>query len=98
MDDGDDSATLLLCMSEAFANHEREVAKAHDKVCQLLISDAWKIAMRLQHYLILQCLDKPTESAWISLYLFGNDVNFLNATSHTRFAVFPLFKVVHESC
>eukprot|EP00644_Phytophthora_capsici_P004857 jgi/Phyca11/97251/e_gw1.1.673.1 len=40
--------------------------------------------MRSRHYLTSQCLDKPNESAWMSLYMNGTDKNFLNATSLTR--------------
>ncbi|KUF84413.1 hypothetical protein AM588_10000690 [Phytophthora nicotianae] len=40
--------------------------------------------MRSRHYLTTKCLDPPSESAWMILYKYGNDVNFLNATSLTR--------------
>ncbi|EGZ20025.1 hypothetical protein PHYSODRAFT_489807 [Phytophthora sojae] len=40
--------------------------------------------MRSRHYLTAQCLEAPCNSAWMLLYRFGSDVNFINATSLTR--------------
>ncbi|ETP52595.1 hypothetical protein F442_02416 [Phytophthora nicotianae P10297] len=84
MEDGDES-TLFLCMGEAFARHERDMSDARDAVFELLVEEVWKVAMRSQHYLTLQYLDKPCESAWMSLYMSGYDRNFLNTTSLTSF-------------
>ncbi|ETI54813.1 hypothetical protein F443_02450 [Phytophthora nicotianae P1569] len=85
MEDGDES-TLFLCMGEAFARHERDMSDARDAVFELLVEEVRKVAMRSQHYLTLQYLDKPCESAWMSLYMSGYDRNFLNTTSLTRTA------------
>ncbi|ETI43039.1 hypothetical protein F443_11933 [Phytophthora nicotianae P1569] len=80
----DTTMTLLLFMGEALAKYEKEVVDAREEVFQLIIKEEWRIAMRSQHYLTVSCLDKPNESAWMSLYTSGNDKNFLNATSLTR--------------
>ncbi|ETM97900.1 hypothetical protein PPTG_19898 [Phytophthora nicotianae INRA-310] len=45
-----------------------------------MTKEVWWIAMRSQHYLTVSCLGKPTESAWMSLYM---SQNFLNATRLT---------------
>ncbi|ETI30232.1 hypothetical protein F443_22649 [Phytophthora nicotianae P1569] len=37
--------------------------------------------MRSRHFLTTKCLDAPSVSAWMIMYKYGNDVNFLNATS-----------------
>jgi hypothetical protein len=42
------------------------------------------IAMKSRHYLTTQSLDPPSNSAWMSLYKLGNDINFINASSLTR--------------
>eukprot|EP00644_Phytophthora_capsici_P002890 jgi/Phyca11/129508/e_gw1.85.113.1 len=60
------------------------MADTREEIYQLMIKEEWRIAMRSQHYLTVNCLDKPTDSAWMSLYTSGNDINFLNATSLTR--------------
>ncbi|KAG1710257.1 hypothetical protein DVH05_017262 [Phytophthora capsici] len=90
MDDGDETTTLLFCMGNAIAQHERDLSDARDAVFELLVEEAWKVAMRSQHYLKRQCLDKPSESAWMSLYTYGDDLNFLNATSLTRYATITM--------
>jgi hypothetical protein len=41
--------------------------------------------MKCRHYLTVQCLDTPCDSAWMVLYKYGTDINFLNATSLTRY-------------
>ncbi|ETL35725.1 hypothetical protein L916_12180, partial [Phytophthora nicotianae] len=51
--------------------------------------------MRSQHYLTVECLDKPTESAWMALYLSGTNKNFLNATGLTRSFSRLLHRVAH---
>ncbi|ETI54362.1 hypothetical protein F443_02799 [Phytophthora nicotianae P1569] len=80
--DGDIVSTaLLLCLDEAVTNHDKKVAEAQQEVFQLLIEETWKVAMRSQHYLTVRCLDRPTESAWMGLYAFGDDRNVLNTTS-----------------
>ncbi|KAG1703439.1 hypothetical protein DVH05_007387 [Phytophthora capsici] len=80
----DTSMTLLLCMGEALEKYEQEMVDAREEIYQLMIKEEWRIVIRSQHYLTVSCLDKPTESAWMSLYTSGNDINFLNATSLTR--------------
>ncbi|KAE9161284.1 hypothetical protein PF004_g30879 [Phytophthora fragariae] len=40
--------------------------------------------MRSRYYLTAQCLEAPCNSAWMLLYKFGSDINFINATSLTR--------------
>ncbi|KAG1695071.1 hypothetical protein DVH05_020998 [Phytophthora capsici] len=91
MDDGDDTTTLLLCIGKVIAQHERNLSDARDAVFELLVEEAWKVAMRSQHYLTRQCLDKPSESAWMSLYMYGDDLNFLNATSLTILLCYVAF-------
>eukprot|EP00644_Phytophthora_capsici_P016515 jgi/Phyca11/124126/e_gw1.52.389.1 len=73
----DTTMTLLLCMGEALAKYEQEMVDTREEIYQLMIKEEWRIAMRSQHYLTVSCLDKPTESAWMSLYTSGNDINFL---------------------
>jgi hypothetical protein len=41
--------------------------------------------MKCRHYLTVQCLDTLCDSAWMVLYKYGTDINFLNATSLTRY-------------
>eukprot|EP00644_Phytophthora_capsici_P007147 jgi/Phyca11/112749/e_gw1.22.618.1 len=91
MDDGDDTTTLLLCIGKVIAQDERDMSDARDAVFELLVEEAWKVAMRSQHYLTRQCLDKPSESAWMSLYMYGDDLNFLNATSLTILLCYVAF-------
>ncbi|EGZ13043.1 hypothetical protein PHYSODRAFT_286535, partial [Phytophthora sojae] len=31
-----------------------------------------------RHYLTAQCLDMPCDSAWMVLYRYGTDINFVN--------------------
>eukprot|EP00644_Phytophthora_capsici_P002190 jgi/Phyca11/114695/e_gw1.27.539.1 len=81
MDDGGETTTLLLCMGKVIAQDERDMSDARDAVFELLDEEAWKVAMRSYHYLTRQCLDKPSESAWMSLYIYGDDQNVLNSTS-----------------
>ncbi|ETP08888.1 hypothetical protein F441_15217 [Phytophthora nicotianae CJ01A1] len=78
------STALMLCLDKVAINHNKEVAEAQHKGFQLLIDEAWKVAMRSQHYLTIRCLDRPSESVWMALYAFGDDRNFLNTTSLTR--------------
>ncbi|KAF1790815.1 hypothetical protein GQ600_27772 [Phytophthora cactorum] len=44
-------------------------------------SDVCDVRREVFHVL---CLDSPSYSAWMMLYTYGNDINFLNATSLTR--------------
>ncbi|KAF1790350.1 hypothetical protein GQ600_1244 [Phytophthora cactorum] len=37
---------------------------------------AWRIAMRCRHYLTVQCMDSPSDSARMMLYRYGSDLNF----------------------
>ncbi|KAE8893382.1 hypothetical protein PF007_g22922 [Phytophthora fragariae] len=84
----DEGMLLLLC--EAFKAHNERVRDAHRDVHQLMLEEEWRIAMRTRHYLTTRCLDAPCESAWMTLYMCGSDVNFLNATSLTRGAFHQL--------
>ncbi|ETL85853.1 hypothetical protein L917_14662 [Phytophthora nicotianae] len=45
------STALMLCLDKVAINHNKEVAEAQHKGFQLLIDEAWKVAMRSQHYL-----------------------------------------------
>ncbi|KAG6617392.1 uncharacterized protein IUM83_02670 [Phytophthora cinnamomi] len=82
MFEDDDSMLLLLC--EAFRTHNERVCDARRDVHQLMLEEEWRIAMRARHYLTTRCLDAPYESAWMTLYKHGSDLNFLNATSLTK--------------
>ncbi|ETN02259.1 hypothetical protein PPTG_16507 [Phytophthora nicotianae INRA-310] len=79
-----DDADLLLVLSAEVLKQDEELADIRRAVFEVLLSKAWRIAMRSRHYLTTKCLDPPSESAWMILYKYGNDVNFLNATSLTR--------------
>uniref|UniRef100_H3GVH3 DDE Tnp4 domain-containing protein n=1 Tax=Phytophthora ramorum TaxID=164328 RepID=H3GVH3_PHYRM len=79
---GDSDAVLLL--TEAFLSHDEALREVRRDVYNLLVEDAWKVAIRSRHYLTTQCLDVPCDAAWIVLYRFGKDINFLNTTSLTR--------------
>ncbi|KAG1699955.1 hypothetical protein DVH05_012392 [Phytophthora capsici] len=74
----------LFYLAQVFAQIDDSVNEVRAEVYRLMIEDAWRVAMRSRHYLTSQCLDKPSESAWMSLYMNGTDKNFLNATSLTR--------------
>lgn len=74
--------TLVLCAE--VLKQEEELNDVRRVVFDVLMADAWRIAMRSRHYLTTKCLDAPSESAWMILYKYGNNVNFLNATSLTR--------------
>ncbi|KAE9043154.1 hypothetical protein PR002_g3491 [Phytophthora rubi] len=82
MFDGDDAMVLLLY--EAYKTHSELVRDARRDVHHLLLEEDWRIAMRARHYLTTQCLDVPCPSSWMTLYESGTDINFLNATSLTR--------------
>ncbi|KAG1690831.1 hypothetical protein DVH05_027433 [Phytophthora capsici] len=64
----------------AFLQQDEIVREARTE----LFNDAWKTAMRSQHYITAQCLENSINSAWIQLYKYGHDLNFLNTTSLTR--------------
>ncbi|EGZ04466.1 hypothetical protein PHYSODRAFT_343244 [Phytophthora sojae] len=82
MIDGDDGVILLLY--EAYKAYTERVRDARRDVHQLLLEEEWRVAMRSRHYLTTQCLDAPCASGWMTLYEYGTDINFLNATSLTR--------------
>ncbi|EGZ22640.1 hypothetical protein PHYSODRAFT_249619 [Phytophthora sojae] len=84
MIDGDDGVVLLLY--EAYKAHTERVRDARRNVHQLLLEEEWRVAMRSRHYLTTQCLDAPCASGWMTLYEYGTDINFLNATSLKRSA------------
>ncbi|ETN11224.1 hypothetical protein PPTG_10171 [Phytophthora nicotianae INRA-310] len=82
----DEELDVMLLVGEAVQRHEQELKEARREVVAMLIEDAWRTAMRSRHYLTSQCLDTPSESAWMVLFEYGSDLNFLNATSLTRIA------------
>ncbi|ETP46619.1 hypothetical protein F442_07154 [Phytophthora nicotianae P10297] len=82
----DEELDAMLLVGEAVQRHEQELKEARREVFAMLIEDAWRTAMRSRHYLTSQCLDTPSESAWMVLFEYGSDLNFLNATSLTRTA------------
>ncbi|KAG1709683.1 hypothetical protein DVH05_020337 [Phytophthora capsici] len=79
-----DDMDLLLVLSDALQQQDELLSDVGRAVFDMLVAEAWKIAMRSRHYLTTQCLDPPREFAWMILYRHGNDLNFLNATSLTR--------------
>ncbi|EGZ28678.1 hypothetical protein PHYSODRAFT_476154 [Phytophthora sojae] len=84
MVDGDDG--VILPLYEAYKTHTERVRDARRDVHQLLLEQEWRVAMRSRQYLTTQCLDAPCAPAWMTLYEYGTDINFLNATSLTRSA------------
>ncbi|KAE8970344.1 hypothetical protein PR003_g27914 [Phytophthora rubi] len=74
----------LVVVTDAFLKQGRELAKVRREVYRLLLEEAWRVAMRSRYYLTAQCLEAPCNSAWMLLYKFGSDINFINATSLTR--------------
>ncbi|KAE9127080.1 hypothetical protein PF010_g5032 [Phytophthora fragariae] len=74
----------MLVMTSAFVEQEEALHEVRREVYDKLVEEAWRIAMRTRHYLTTQCLDTPSDSAWIMLYTHGSDINVLNATSLTR--------------
>ncbi|ETP40707.1 hypothetical protein F442_12028 [Phytophthora nicotianae P10297] len=46
-------------MGEALSKFEKEATDAQYEIFQLLLREVWRIAMRSQHYLTVQYLDKP---------------------------------------
>ncbi|KAE8883208.1 hypothetical protein PF002_g29470 [Phytophthora fragariae] len=79
-----DDADALLVLASTFLEQDEELHDASREVYRALVEEAWKIAMRSRHYLTTQCLDTPSDSAWMMVYKYGSDVNFLNTTSLTR--------------
>ncbi|KAG3112404.1 hypothetical protein PI125_g8240 [Phytophthora idaei] len=77
----DEESDVVSVLTEAFLNHGKLLSEVRREVFQLLVEEAWKIAMRSRHYITTQCLDSPTDSSWMVLYKYGNDVNFLNTTN-----------------
>ncbi|KAE8883287.1 hypothetical protein PF005_g16028 [Phytophthora fragariae] len=80
-----DEFDALLCLAEVFVSYEKDLREVRGEVFRLLMEDAWRIAMKSRHYLTAQSLDPPSNSAWMSLYKAGNGINFINATSLTRY-------------
>ncbi|KAE8907582.1 hypothetical protein PF006_g29057 [Phytophthora fragariae] len=83
MEETEDSDALLV-LTEMVLRHEDDVAQMRTEIHRLLVEEEWRAAMRSRHSLTVECLNTPTESAWMSLYMHGSDKNFLNATSLTR--------------
>ncbi|KAG1701603.1 hypothetical protein DVH05_010905 [Phytophthora capsici] len=82
--DAIDGGDLVLVLCAEFLKQDEELSDVRRAVFDVLMAEAWKIAMRSRHYLTAKCLDAPSVSAWMILYKYGNNVNFLNATSLTR--------------
>ncbi|KAG3243066.1 hypothetical protein PI124_g12112 [Phytophthora idaei] len=89
----DDDADTVLMLVEAFEQQDSDVC---DEVFHVVVKEPWKIAMRSGHYLTLQFLDSPSYSAWMMLYTYGNDINFLDATSLTRSSFNRLLRRFHR--
>jgi hypothetical protein len=81
----DEDSDMLLVLASAVEKQGRELSDLRREVYRFLVNRAWKIAMKCRHYLTVQCLDMPCDSAWMVLYKYGTDINFLNATSLTRY-------------
>ncbi|KAF1786450.1 hypothetical protein GQ600_6903 [Phytophthora cactorum] len=91
-EDVEDEMDAFLWVSEAYVKHEEDVCEARTELLEMLLQDEWGIAMHSQHYITVQCLDSPSDSAWTQLYERGNDLNFLNTTSLTRAALSQLLR------
>ncbi|KAE8915691.1 hypothetical protein PF003_g126 [Phytophthora fragariae] len=74
----------MLVMASAFVEQEEALQEVRREVYDKLVEEAWRIAMRTRHYLTTQCLDTPSDYAWMMLYTHGSDINFITATSLTR--------------
>ncbi|KAJ8566469.1 hypothetical protein ON010_g6655 [Phytophthora cinnamomi] len=88
----DEDSDLMLALASAIEKQGRELSEVRREVFRFLVNRAWKIAMKTRHYLTAQCLDTPCDSAWMVLYKYGTDINFLNATSLTRPAFHKLLR------
>ncbi|KAF1789858.1 hypothetical protein GQ600_25969 [Phytophthora cactorum] len=78
---------------DVLGKEQREVRRVvHD----LLVDEAWCTVMRCRYYLTVKCLDSPSDSAWMMLYRYGSDLNFLIATSLTRPAFHQLLHRIAE--
>ncbi|EGZ25123.1 hypothetical protein PHYSODRAFT_481493 [Phytophthora sojae] len=76
---------VLLLLTDAFVKQGEALHDVRREVFRLLAEEAWKVTMRSRHYLTAQCLDMPCDSAWMVLYRYETDINFLNATSLTKY-------------
>ncbi|KAE8898765.1 hypothetical protein PF007_g9459 [Phytophthora fragariae] len=81
----DENSDMMLVLTSAIEKQGRGVSEVGREVFHILINESWRIAMRSRHYLTAQCLDTPCDSAWMVLYKYGTDINFLNSTSMTRY-------------
>ncbi|KAE8950614.1 hypothetical protein PR002_g33218 [Phytophthora rubi] len=86
----EEDSDVLLLLADAFVRQGEALHEARREVFHLLVEEAWKAAMRSRHYLPAQCLDVPCDSAWMVLYRYGSDINFLNATSLTKYVALLL--------
>ncbi|KAE8911380.1 hypothetical protein PF010_g23854 [Phytophthora fragariae] len=86
----EEDSDVLLLLADAFVRQGEALHEARREVFRLLVEEAWKAAMRSRHYLTAQCLDVPCDSAWMVLYRYGSDINFLNATSLTKYVALLL--------
>ncbi|KAG3194097.1 hypothetical protein PC128_g9676 [Phytophthora cactorum] len=58
----DEESDVVSVLTEAFLNHGKLLSEVRREMFQLLVEEAWKIAMRSRHYITTQCLDTPTDS------------------------------------
>ncbi|KAG3065155.1 hypothetical protein PI124_g22303 [Phytophthora idaei] len=88
----EDDADILLLLCAANTKRNASLIDVRREVHQAMVEKVWRTAMRARHYLTAQCLDTPCEAAWMALYTYGHDKNFLNATSLTRAAFQQLLR------
>ncbi|KAE9289094.1 hypothetical protein PR003_g25643 [Phytophthora rubi] len=81
----DEDSDMMLVLAGAIEKQGRGLSEVRREIFRMLVNEAWRIAMRSRHYLTVQCLDTPCDSAWMVLYKYGTDINFLNSTSLTRY-------------
>ncbi|RAW26073.1 hypothetical protein PC110_g17521 [Phytophthora cactorum] len=60
----DEESDVVLVLTEAFLNHDKVLSEVRREVFQLLVEEAWKIAMWSRHY-----ITTPSDSAWMVLYM-----------------------------
>ncbi|KAG3069386.1 hypothetical protein PI125_g23219 [Phytophthora idaei] len=65
---GDEDIDVLLVMTDTFLQQGKELREVRREVYDSLVDEAWRIAMRCRHYLTVQCMDSPSDSARMMLY------------------------------
>lgn len=73
----------ILCLSTS-ANAQA-LNELRTRVDKRLVDAKRRRLLHVRHYLTCSCLDAPHESAWATLYAEGDDLNFINVTSLTRY-------------